>query len=78
MKSDVHPKYQECAVTCSCGQVYNTRSTLCRDLSIEVCSECHPFYSGKQKIIDTAGRVEKFKDRFRRGGAKSNKEETAK
>lgn len=73
MKSAIHPKYEACVVTCSCGKVYNTRSSLCRDLTIEVCSECHPFYSGKQKMIDTAGRLEKFKDKFRRGGKTGEK-----
>ncbi|MBB71230.1 MAG: 50S ribosomal protein L31 [Legionellales bacterium] len=67
MRAEIHPNYQEIKVTCSCGHSFDTRSTLKGDLHIEVCSECHPFYTGQQKIVDTAGRVQKFKDRFRRG-----------
>lgn len=64
MKADIHPNYQEITVTCSCGNVFNTRSTIKRPLNIEVCSVCHPFYTGKQKIVDTAGRVEKFRQKY--------------
>ena len=64
MKADIHPQYQDIKVTCSCGNEFSTRSTLNDELHIEVCSSCHPFYTGKQKIVDTAGRVEKFKQRF--------------
>lgn len=64
MKAGIHPNYEKITVTCSCGNVFQTRSTLCRDLTIEVCSQCHPFYTGKQKIVDTAGRVDKFKQKF--------------
>ena len=64
MKPEAHPKYEEINVTCSCGSKFVTRSTNCRDLSIEVCSLCHPFYTGKQKIMDTAGRVEKFRQKY--------------
>ena len=60
MKSAIHPDYQEIEVTCSCGSVFKTMSTMKKALHVEVCSSCHPFYTGKQKIIDTAGRVEKF------------------
>lgn len=70
MKADIHPNYEEVNVTCSCGSVIKTRSTLCKDLSIDVCSECHPFYTGKQKVLDTGGRIEKFKSRFGVFGAK--------
>lgn len=66
MKADIHPKYTEIAVTCSCGKVFQTRSTLGRALHIEVCSSCHPFYSGKQKIVDTGGRLEKFRKKYSR------------
>ena len=68
MKSDIHPAYADVQVTCSCGNVFTTRSTLKKPLHIEVCSACHPFYTGKQKIIDTAGRVEKFNKKY---GAKA-------
>jgi large subunit ribosomal protein L31 len=66
MKPDIHPKYEEITVTCSCGNKFKTRSTLGRPLHIEVCSVCHPFYTGKQKIVDTAGRVEKFRKKYAR------------
>ncbi|MCR9191588.1 MAG: 50S ribosomal protein L31 [Gammaproteobacteria bacterium] len=66
MKSEIHPEYSNIKVTCSCGHVYETRSTLCKDLTIEVCSNCHPFYTGKQKIVDTGGRVQRFMDRYNR------------
>jgi large subunit ribosomal protein L31 len=64
MKAEIHPSYQEIKVTCSCGNIFQTRSTLGRPLQIEVCSVCHPFYTGKQKIVDTAGRVEKFRKKY--------------
>lgn len=65
MKEDIHPKYQEVKVTCSCGHSFTTRSTLGKDkLAIEVCSACHPFYTGKHKLVDTGGRVDKFKKRY--------------
>lgn len=64
MKAGIHPEYKDTTVTCSCGNTFVTRSTLGHDLQIEVCSNCHPFYTGKQKIMDTAGRVEKFRQRY--------------
>ena len=64
MKTDIHPKYEEISVTCSCGNNFQTRSTAARDLHIEVCANCHPFYTGKQKLLDTAGRVDSFRKRF--------------
>jgi large subunit ribosomal protein L31 len=64
MKASIHPDYKEITVTCSCGKSFETRSTLPKDLSVEVCSECHPFYTGKQKLVDTGGRVQKFRDRY--------------
>lgn len=64
MKADIHPSYTEINVTCSCGNKFKTRSTTGKDLHIEVCSLCHPFYTGKQKIVDTAGRVEKFRQKY--------------
>jgi large subunit ribosomal protein L31 len=66
MKEKIHPGYKEMTVICSCGNKFKTRSTLGRELHIEVCSDCHPFYTGKQKIVDTAGRVEKFKQKYTR------------
>jgi len=64
MKTDIHPAYEDIKVTCSCGSVIETRSTVGRDLNIEVCSQCHPFYTGKQKIVDSGGRVDKFRRRY--------------
>lgn len=64
MKAETHPNYPEINVTCSCGNKFKTRTTYGRDMNIEVCSQCHPFYTGKQKILDTAGRVEKFKQKY--------------
>ncbi len=65
MKSDIHPEYKEIEVTCSCGNVFKTQSVMKKSaFHIEVCSACHPFYTGKQKIIDTAGRVEKFNKKY--------------
>lgn len=66
MKKAIHPDYETIQVTCSCGHITETRSTLCAPLNIEVCANCHPFYTGKQKIIDTGGRVQKFNERYRR------------
>lgn len=64
MKDGIHPEYAEIQVTCSCGSTFTTRSTMKKALHVEVCSSCHPFYTGKQKIVDTAGRVEKFNQKF--------------
>ena len=64
MKADIHPEYSEITATCSCGNVVKTRSTLGHDIHLEVCSACHPFYTGKQKIVDSGGRVERFRRRF--------------
>ncbi|AGA88955.1 ribosomal protein L31 [Thioflavicoccus mobilis 8321] len=66
MKEGIHPTYSEIKVQCSCGNEFTTRSTLGSDLHIEVCSACHPFYTGKQKIVDTAGRVDKFRRKYGR------------
>ncbi|EKE80891.1 50S ribosomal protein L31 [Idiomarina xiamenensis] len=64
MKQGIHPKYEAIQVTCSCGHSFETRSTRTEDLHVDVCSECHPFYTGKQRVMDTGGRVDKFKKRF--------------
>jgi len=64
MKENIHPNYEEIQVTCSCGNQFTTRSTRCKPLHVEVCSACHPFYTGKQKIVDTAGRVERFRQKY--------------
>ncbi len=70
MQAEIHPKYEEITATCSCGNVVKTRSTLCEDIHIDVCSMCHPFFTGKQKIVDSGGRVDRFKKRFGNRGAK--------
>jgi len=63
MKKGIHPEYVECTVTCGCGNSFKTRSTR-PTINVEVCSNCHPFYTGKQKFVDTAGRVERFQRRY--------------
>jgi len=63
MKDGIHPKYVECKVTCGCGETFTTRATQ-PEIHVEICSKCHPFYTGKQKLVDTAGRVEKFQRRY--------------
>ena len=63
MKTDTHPDYQLTTVHCSCGNTFETRSTR-QDLRVEICSNCHPFYTGKQKLVDTGGRVERFQRRY--------------
>lgn len=66
MKSEIHPKYNNIKATCSCGAVIATRSTLDKDISLDVCSSCHPFYTGQQKLVDTAGRIEKFRKKYQK------------
>jgi large subunit ribosomal protein L31 len=63
MRNKIHPKYEPCTITCSCGNVIETRSTT-GDMRIEICSACHPFYTGKQKLLDTAGRIEKYNRKY--------------
>ncbi len=70
MQSDIQPNYGDMAATCSCGNVVKTRSTMAKEIHIDVCSQCHPFYTGKQKVADTGGRIDKFNKRF---GALSKK-----
>ncbi len=67
MKEGVHPKYVRCLVTCGCGNSFETRSTQAA-INVEICSSCHPFFTGKQKFIDTAGRVERFMKRYKKTG----------
>jgi large subunit ribosomal protein L31 len=64
MKASIHPEYSEINVSCSCGNTFKTRSTVGKDLQVDVCSNCHPFYTGKQKMVDTAGRVDKFRKKY--------------
>ena len=63
MKKDIHPKYGESVVRCACGETFKTGSTK-EELSVEICSKCHPFYTGKQKLVDSGGRVDRFKKRY--------------
>ena len=70
MKASVHPEYTEMTVSCSCGNTFTTRSTLGQNLPVEVCSSCHPFYTGKQKMLDTAGRVDKFRKKYAAAAAR--------
>lgn len=64
MQPEIHPNYSEVTVTCSCGNKFQTKSTLCKDFHVDVCSSCHPFYTGKQKVVDTGGRIDRFNKRF--------------
>lgn len=64
MKADIHPNYAEVTASCSCGNVIKTKSTLGKDIQLDVCSQCHPFYTGKQREASTGGRVDRFKKRF--------------
>ncbi|MCE2504581.1 MAG: 50S ribosomal protein L31 [Chlorobi bacterium] len=81
MKTDIHPKYKEATVTCVCGNTFTTRSTV-GDIKLEICSECHPFFTGRQKVVDTAGRIDKFNQRFEKSktikAAKNQKKSTDK
>jgi large subunit ribosomal protein L31 len=63
MKKDIHPKYEEATVTCVCGNTFKTRSTL-PEINVEICSACHPFFTGQQKLIDSAGRIERFMNKY--------------
>ena len=64
MKPDIHPEYRDIKATCSCGNVIETRSTLAENIHLDVCSACHPFYTGRQKVADAGGRIDRFKQRF--------------
>lgn len=64
MQADIHPKYEAMVATCSCGNVLNINSTRGSDMHLDVCSKCHPFYTGQQKMVDTGGRIDRFKTRF--------------
>ena len=64
MKAGIHPEYKELTITCACGATYKTRSTK-KNINVEICSNCHPYFTGKQKLIDTAGRVERFRRKYK-------------
>jgi len=74
MKKDIHPKYEEATVTCGCGNKFKTRSTK-KAISVEICSACHPFFTGKMKFVDTTGRVEKFQKKYNWDKRKKEAEE---
>ena len=76
MKAGIHPDYVESHVRCSCGNEFTTRSTVA-ELHVELCSECHPFYTGKQKLVDSGGRIEKFEKRYGKRGRKAPAEAAA-
>ena len=67
MKGNIHPKYEETTIRCACGEEFVTRSTR-KDIRVDICSKCHPFFTGKQKLVDTGGRVDRFKKRFGKAG----------
>lgn len=77
MKPDIHPDYVECTVRCSCGNTFKTRSTK-PELVVELCNECHPFFTGQQKFVDTGGRVQRFADKFGGAAARVKEQEAAK
>ena len=68
MKKDIHPKYVNCTIVCACGEVIHTRSAK-ENIRIDICSKCHPFFTGTQKLVDSAGRVEKFKQKYKKKGS---------
>ncbi len=74
MKAKIHPKYVECKVTCGCGNTFETRSTMA-EIRVEICGSCHPFYTGRQKFVDTAGRIEKFNKKFKGFDSSSGSDE---
>ena len=77
MKADIHPKYFDCQVTCGCGNTFKTRATV-KELRIEICGLCHPFYSGKQKFVDSAGRVDRFVKKYAKNAEADAKAAAAK
>jgi len=77
MKTDTHPEYVETTVTCSCGNTFQTRSTVA-EMHVELCNECHPFFTGKQKLVDSGGRVERFRKRYAKAGVDTELSKQAK
>ena len=71
MKPDIHPEYSETTVTCACGEIFQTRSTA-KDIHVEICSKCHPFFTGKQKLVDSEGRVERFRKKYSKKSAETS------
>jgi len=77
LKNDIHPEYKEASIVCACGNSFTTRTTV-GDVHIEICSACHPFFTGKQKLVDTAGRVEKFRRKYKLENKDAAEEKTTK
>lgn len=77
MRTDIHPTYEETNVTCSCGNTFTTRSTSPGEMHVELCNECHPFFTGRQKLVDSGGRVERFQKRYAGTAVKSKKRQKA-
>ena len=77
MRPNIHPEYKECTVSCSCGNTFKTRSTV-SEIVVELCNECHPFFTGQQKFVDTGGRVQRFADKFGSAAARVKEQEAAK
>jgi large subunit ribosomal protein L31 len=75
MKEGIHPKYVDATITCACGNVIKTRATQ-KEIRVDICSACHPFFTGKQKLVDTAGRVERFKRKYEKFNKKNKKEDS--
>ena len=73
MKTDIHPEYSDTTVRCSCGNSFTTKSTVKGDLTVELCNECHPFFTGKQKLVDTAGRIDRFQKKYAKKETKAAK-----
>ena len=73
MKPDIHPEYRAIQVTCTCGNIIETMSTM-ENFNVEICSNCHPFYSGKQKVMDTAGRIDRFNKKYANAGSAKAKQ----
>ena len=77
MKAAIHPAYEELNVTCACGNTFRTRSTHKGDIRVEICSSCHPFFTGRQKLVDTAGRIEKFEKKYQKARVGKKKQPVA-
>lgn len=77
MKAAIHPVYEELNVTCACGNTFRTRSTHKGDIRVEICSSCHPFFTGRQKLVDTAGRIEKFEKKYQKARVGKKKQPVA-
>lgn len=71
MQKNIHPKYEEIQVVCGCGNKFTTKSTLGKELHLDICSKCHPFYTGQQKVMDTAGVIDKFRKKYAKRGKKT-------